>query len=142
MTDQRVATFWVDDLLLAVDILRVQEVLHEQNITYVPLAHPAVRGLLNLRGQIATVVDARCRLGLSERAPEDNGVHFTITSRGDLMSLIVDREGDVIDLDGESLEVPQTVDPQIRSLVTGVHRREGSLLLMIDVDQLLSDLAV
>ena len=142
MTDQRVATFWVDDLLLAVDILRVQEVLHEQNITYVPLAHPAVRGLLNLRGQIATVVDARCRLGLSERAPEDNGVHFTTTSRGDLMSLIVDREGDVIDLDGESLEVPQTVDPQIRSLVTGVHRREGSLLLMIDVDQLLSDLAV
>jgi purine-binding chemotaxis protein CheW len=138
MTDQRVASFWVEDLLLAIDILRVQEVLHEQSITPVPLAHPATSGLLNLRGQIATVVEARYRLGLPERAPDQHGVHFIVTSHGDAMSLAVDREGDVIDLPSQRLEVPQTVSEEIRSLVTGVHRVEGSLLLMVDVDQMLS----
>jgi purine-binding chemotaxis protein CheW len=141
MTDTRVATFWVEDLHLAVDILRVQEVLHEQHVAFVPLAHPAVRGLLNLRGQIATTVDARRRLGLAERAENADAVHMITTSRGELMSLVVDREGDVIDLDTEAMEVPQTVDLQIRSLVTGVHKLTGSLLLMIDVDRMLTTAA-
>jgi len=141
MTDSRVATFWVDDLHLGVDILRIQEVLHDQRVAFVPLAHPAVRGLLNLRGQIATAVDARRRLGLAEQDPDVHGVHVIATSRGELMSLVVDREGDVIDLDGQASEVPQTVDAQIRSQVTGVHRVAGSLLLMVDLDRMLSTAA-
>jgi purine-binding chemotaxis protein CheW len=140
MTDLRVATFWVDDLLLAVEIERVQEVLHAQRLTPVPLAHPCVHGLLNLRGQIVTAVDARCRLGLREREG-GGGVHFIICSQGDPMSLVVDREGEVLDLDTDPFEIPQTVDAAIRSLVTNVYKLDGTLLLVVDVDQILSTAA-
>jgi purine-binding chemotaxis protein CheW len=138
MSDLRVATFWAEDLLLAVDVDRVQEVLRSQMPTPVPLAHPCVRGLLNLRGQIVTAIDARCRLGLPEREPGKDAVNFIILTQDDPMSLVVDREGDVLDLDGDPFDVPETVDPAIRSLVTGVYELDGSLLLLVDMDQILS----
>jgi purine-binding chemotaxis protein CheW len=137
MTDLRVATFWAGDLLLAVDVNRVQEVVHSRRITPVPLAHPCVTGLLNLRGQIVTAIDARRRLGLAEREPNESTASFIIQSHGVPMSLVVDREGDVVDLDGDLLEVPQTVDSAIRSLVTGVHKLDGTLVLLVDVDHML-----
>ena len=137
MTDLRVSTFWVDDLLLAVDVNRIQEVLHSQRITPVPLADPAVMGLLNLRGQIVTAIDARCRLGLPERDTNDNASHLIIESGGAPMSLVVDREGDVVNLRDDALEVPQTVDPAVRSLVTGVHKLDGALVLVVDIDHML-----
>jgi purine-binding chemotaxis protein CheW len=141
MTGLRVASFWADDLLLAVEIERVQEVLRTQRVTSVPLAHPCVRGLLNLRGQIVTAIDARCRLRLPEREPGAAAVHFIIPSRGDPMSLIVDREGEIIDLDGNPFETPQTVDSVIRSVLTGVYKVDGALLLLVDADQMLSTAA-
>jgi len=137
MTDLRVATFRAGDLLLAVDINRVQEVVHSPSITPVPLADPCVTGLFNLRGQIVTAIDARRRLGLPERSPGERIANFIIPSHGTPMSLVVDCEGDVIDVEGDPLEVPQTVDRAIRSIVTGVHELDGSLVLLIDADHML-----
>jgi purine-binding chemotaxis protein CheW len=141
MSEQRVATFWAGNLLLAVAVDRVQEVLRSQRIMPVPLAPRYIRGLFNLRGQVVTAVDVRCRLGQPEREPDEGIVNFIILTEGGLMSLVVDREDDVVDLDGCPFEVPQTVDPGIRSLVTGVHKLNGALLLLIDVDRLLSPVA-
>ena len=62
-------TFRVGGLLVGVDVERVQEVLHDPELTPVPLAHESVVGLLNLRGQIVTAIDARRRLGLTAAAP-------------------------------------------------------------------------
>ncbi len=137
----RVATFWAEDLLLAVEVERVQEVLRSQKVTPVPGAHPCVQGLLNLRGQIVTVVDARCRLGLSDRTPGETSVNFIIPSRGEPMSLVVDREGDVMDLDADPFDVPETVDPVIRSVAHTVFKLEGALLLLVDPDEMLSTAA-
>ena len=61
-------TFAVDDLLFAIDVLDVQEVIRYQEMTRVPTAPPAVRGLINLRGQIVTAIDLRRRLGLRPQA--------------------------------------------------------------------------
>jgi purine-binding chemotaxis protein CheW len=141
MTGLRVATFWAEDLFLAVEVERVQEVMRSQRLTPVPLAHPCVRGLLNLRGQIVTAIDARCRLGLPARQPGDPEVNVIIPSRGDPMSLVADREGDVVDLGSDPFEMPQTVDSVIRGLVTQVYRLDGTLLLLVDVDQMLSTAA-
>ena len=65
MSDTRqLCTFFVDDLYLAVDVLEVQEVIRYQDLTVVPLAPEAVRGLINLRGQIVTAIDMRTMLDL------------------------------------------------------------------------------
>jgi purine-binding chemotaxis protein CheW len=138
MNELTVATFWADDLYLAVEVERVQEVLRSQRLTPVPLADPCVRGLLNLRGQIVTAVDARCRLGLPQRGPGEAEVNFIIAGGSDPMSLVVDREGEIVDVGDVQFETPQTVEAAIRSLVTGVYKLDGTLLLLVDVDQMLS----
>lgn len=71
--ERQFCTFHLDSLFLGIEVLRVQEVIRAQPMTHVPLAPPAVKGLINLRGQIVTAIDLRDRFGLpplpSEQAP-------------------------------------------------------------------------
>jgi purine-binding chemotaxis protein CheW len=126
-------TFWLDGLLLGVDIRLVQEVLRDQDISPVPLAEPAVLGLINLRGRLVAAIDLRHRLGLTPRTDADETVHFVLRTEGEPVSLVVDREGDVIEVDFESAEpVPETVGLPMRTFLVEAHQRAGSILLVLD----------
>lgn len=139
MSVGRFCTFHVGDLLLGVEVQLVQEVLGEEPMTRVPLADPWVSGLLNLRGQIVTAIDARRRLGLPPRGPGDRSANFVLRTPDGSVSLVVDREGDVVDLPITEIEpLPENVSPAIRAVVTGTCRVEESLLLMLDVERTLT----
>ena len=130
------ATFWVDGLLFGVEIEHVQEVLRGQDVTPVPLAEDAIVGLLNLRGRLSAAVELRHCLGLRPRPPGDAPVHVVIRSDGEPVSLVVDREGEVVEVDDRSAEpVPETVSPTIRALITAAHQLDGPLLLVLDADR-------
>ena len=138
MAQPRLCTFQVGPLTLGVDISRVDEVLTERRLTPVPLADPCVVGLLNLRGRIITVIDARHRLGI---APEERpgSIHVVIRVGGEAISLLVDREGEVVDADAATFEeLPATVSPTIRRFVSGAYKLEGRLLLVLDPDAALA----
>ena len=131
----RLATFWAGGLHLGIDVMVVQEVLGDEAITPVPLAPAGVLGLVNLRGQLITAVDARHRLGLATD-PHQGGVHFIIRTQDEVVSLVVDREGDVVVVDDEAYEdVPELVDESIRTLVTGAYKMDHDLLLVLDADR-------
>jgi purine-binding chemotaxis protein CheW len=132
---RRYCTFDVGGLLLGIDVERVQEVLRDQEITPVPLAHPSVLGLLNLRGQIVTAIDARHRLGLAERTPGQSVAHVIVRCADEAVSLAVDVEDEVVDVDDEAYEpVPETVGRSIGSLLTGIYKLDAALLLVLDTD--------
>jgi purine-binding chemotaxis protein CheW len=138
MVSTRLCTFHVGPLTLGVDISRVDEVLRERQLTPVPLADPCVVGLLNLRGRIITVIDARQRLGV---APDERqgSTHVVIRVGGEAISLLVDREGEVVDADDAAFEeLPETVSPTIRRFVTGAYKLDGCLLLVLDPDSALA----
>jgi purine-binding chemotaxis protein CheW len=63
-------TFQLDQLLFGVPVLDVQEVIRGQEMTRVPLAPAAIRGLINLRGQIVSAIDLRQRLSLAPAAAD------------------------------------------------------------------------
>lgn len=63
------ATFQVGDLFFGIQAVRVQEVIRQQEMTRIPLAAPAIQGLINLRGQIVTAIDTRHTLGLPPLHP-------------------------------------------------------------------------
>ena len=132
----RLATFHVASLLIGVPVAAVQEVLSGGATTPVPLAPGGVAGVLNLRGQLVTAVDARHRLGLPERGPTDgHGVSFILrTGAGsEIVSLVVDREGDVIEVEEDVREnVPDIVPDRIRDLVTDAYKLDNALLLVLD----------
>ena len=126
-------TFWVDRLYLGIDVHRVQEVMRTLEITPVPLAPPAVVGLINLRGQIVTAIDLRRRLGLAERAPGTEAMNVVMRTDDGAVSLVVDEIGDVIEVTEDSFEqVPDTMPADARDLIRGVYKLHDQLLLVLD----------
>ena len=139
MNERSFCTFYVDRLMLGIAIERVEEVLRDQTITPVPLAHPDIAGLINLRGQIVTAVDARRRLGLMALDAETAPIVVVIRSGAEAVSLLVDRVGDVIEVDDDTfVEVPVTVGATISALTTGAYKLDGNLLLVLEPDDMLA----
>ena len=134
----QLCTFHLGGLTLGVAVDRVQEVRRGAVVTPVPLAPAGVAGLLNLRGQIVSVIDARQQLGLAPRPPELEPVHVVLRSADETVSLLVDSVGDVIEVSETAGAVPSTVSRTIASMVTGVHTVAGALLLVLDADRALT----
>ncbi len=127
------ATFFVDNLLFGVEVLRVQEVLRYQEMTSVPLAPEIIQGLINLRGQIVTAVDMRLRLGLAPRGNDRAPMNMVVRSDDGAVSLLVDEIGDVLEVEESAFEVaPENVDARIRDLTTGMYKLKDRLLLILD----------
>jgi purine-binding chemotaxis protein CheW len=131
---EQLCTFRLADLHLAVPVDEVQEVIREHEITPVPLAPDTVRGLINLRGQIVTVIDLRARLGFPpwEEAAD---MHVVLRRGSGAVSLLVDDIGDVLEVDGVGAAAPpKTLEGELRALVTDVHKLEERLLLVLSAD--------
>lgn len=132
-----VCTFTCAGIAFGVDVRAVQEVVRGQAVTPVPLAPPEVRGLINLRGQVVTVIDLRRRLGLPPREDGAATTHVLIGG-GEIAatSLLVDDVGDVCEIgDGAIGPVPPSVANEAREVTVGVHQREHGLLLLLDVER-------
>lgn len=135
---EQYSTFWVGDLFFGIGVAEVQEVLRHQPMTPVPRADEAVRGLINLRGQIVTAVDLRVRLGLPPRAEDQLPMNVIVRSRGEVVSLLVDDIGDVIDTAGIAPQpVPSTMPAKLQYVVRGVRPLPDSILLILDADRAL-----
>lgn len=133
---QQFCTFHVDDLFFGVEVRKVQEVIRSQTMTRVPLASRVVSGLINLRGQIATAIDLRQRLGLRERPQECLSMNVVVRTDEGVVSLLVDEIGDVQEVqEGAFEQPPETLLGEARGLIQGAYKLDGRLLLVLDVDK-------
>ncbi len=125
----------MDELFFGIEVLKVQEVIRHQAMTLVPLAPSAVKGLINLRGQIVTAIDLGQRLELKDR--EDRSLmNMVIRTDDGVVSLLVDAIGDVLEVSDDLLEPPpNTIKGVARELITGVYKLEGRLLLVLDTEK-------
>jgi len=120
-------------------VLVVRDVLGPQTITRIPLAPPEVAGGLNLRGRIVTAVDLRRRLGLPARPKEAQPMSIVVEMGGELYSLLADAVGEVVPLTAaDAVGNPPTLDPAWREVSRGVHRRDNQLLIMLDIERVLT----
>jgi purine-binding chemotaxis protein CheW len=124
--------------LFGLPILRVQDVFVPERLTRVPLAPPEIAGLLNLRGRIITLIDLRQSLGLETRADDAPSMAIGVESRAESYGLLVDSVGEVLKLDdGEREPNPINLDARLARITAGIHRLEGQLLMVVDVDRVL-----
>jgi purine-binding chemotaxis protein CheW len=131
-------TFFVDGHCFGLDVLRVQEIIRHQEMTRVPLAHPVVRGLINLRGQIVTAIDLRRRLDFPDWPADRLPVNVVVKTDDGAMSLLVDEVGDVLQVSEELFEPPpETLRGPARQLIRGAYKLNDRLLLLLDVDTIL-----
>ena len=142
MSTKQLATFYAGDRYLGIEVRRVQEVIHSQAITPAPLARGEIRGLINLRGVIVPALDLRRRLGLDDGDESAPPMNIVVRTDDGLVSLLVDRIGDVLDVDEEQFEEPpETLRGAARDVVRGVYKLDGALLLELDTDRALEGAA-
>jgi purine-binding chemotaxis protein CheW len=131
-------TVLITDQLFGLPISRVQDVFMPVNMTRVPLSSPEIAGVLNLRGRIVTSIDMRCRLGLPKKQDDRPAMAVGIEYKGESYGLLIDSVGEVLKLD-ESIREPNPVnlDARLARVSAGVHRLDGQLLVVLDVDRVL-----
>lgn len=129
-------TFYLDKLLFGVELKGVQEVIRSLDITKVPLAPGVVSGLMNLRGQIVTALDLRLRLELEPLPAGMRPMNVVVRSDDGAISLLVDEIGDVVEVEEDTFErPPETLRGTVRSVITGVHKLNDRLLLVLDTNK-------
>ena len=132
-SETQYCTFFVDGLHFGIDVLRVQEVIRTLPLTRVPLSAPAVKGLINLRGQLVTAIDLRTTLRLTPRADSQEPMNVVVRTDDGAISLLVDDIGDVIVPDESTFEnPPETLPVGARAFIKGVYKLPGQLLLVLD----------
>ncbi len=132
-------TVMIGGQLFGLPILNVQDVFVPERLTRVPLAPAEIAGVLNLRGRIVTLIDMRRLLGLGERAKGAEVMAIGVEARGESYGLLIDGVGEVLKLDDAGREpAPVNLDARLARVCAGIHRLEGELLVVLDVDRVLN----
>ena len=131
-------TAMIGGQLFGLPISRVQDVFMPERLTRVPLSSGEIAGVLNLRGRIVTLIDMRDRLGLDKRQDDGPAMAIGVESRGESYGLLIDSVGEVLKLDDDTREAnPINLDPRLARVSAGIHRLEGQLLMVVDVERVL-----
>ena len=121
------------------DILRVQEIIRIQELTRVPNSPNFVDGVINLRGKVIPVIALRKRFGL-EQIPHDKQTRIVVVEvRGTILGFIVDSVSEVLRIPADTVEPPPRLGKVEREYVSGVGKLDNRLLILLDVDRLMSD---
>ena len=131
-------TTMIGGQLFGLPISRVQDVFMPERLTRVPLASNDVAGVFNLRGRIVTAIDMRARLGLPKDETDRPPMAVGVELRGESYGLLIDSIGEVMKLPDEGREVnPVNLDPRMTEMSAGVHRLDGQLMVVLDVERVL-----
>jgi purine-binding chemotaxis protein CheW len=121
------------------NILRVQEIIRVQQLTRVPNSPEFVDGVINLRGKVIPVIALRKRFGLEELAHDKQTRIVVIEVKGTVLGFIVDSVSEVLRIPADTVEPPPRLGKVEREYVSGVGKLDNRLLILLDVDRLMSD---
>jgi purine-binding chemotaxis protein CheW len=140
-SSELLTTFYIGEECFGIEVMKVQEVTGKPIVVGVPLAPKFVKGLINLRGQLATALGLR---ELFHDSAEETGEPMTVVCRmdGNLVSLIVDRIGDVVQAERRDFEsAPDTIPAGVRRFIKGIYKMNGALLSVLDLERLAQELS-
>ncbi len=134
------ATFYVGEALCGMDILNVQEINKLMDMTKVPQSPEYVTGILNLRGQIVTVIDLGKKLGLSSTDLSDATRNIIVNAENEYIGLLVSSISDVVEAKWEKVEEPPANIGGLQgALFKGVFKTKDRLIGILDVTKVLAD---
>ena len=133
-------TFQLDRETYGINVMQVQEVLRYTEIAPVPGAPDYVLGIINLRGTVVTVIDTRSRFGLQPAEVSDNSRIVIIEAEKQVIGILVDSVAEVVYLRASEIDVaPSVGTEESAKFIQGVSNRDGELLILVDLNKLLSD---
>lgn len=131
-------TVMIGTQVFGIPIGLVNEIFKPERLTPVPLSHPDIAGVLNLRGRIVTMIDCRRRLGIQADGSVQEYMAVGVERDGDHYGLLFDGAGEVLRFSPEQIEPPPVnLDPHWKRVSRGVFRMDSGLLVLLDVSILL-----
>jgi purine-binding chemotaxis protein CheW len=138
--DTQWVTFYLADEKYGVPVSQVREVLRYSEITPVPGAPDYVIGIINLRGNVVTVLDTRKRFALPPVEVDDSTRVVIIEVEEQVVGILVDQVSEVMRLNAGEIETaPNVGNDESSKYIQGVASRDGNLLILVDLHKLLSD---
>ena len=133
-------TFRLGDEKYGINVMQVQEVLRITEIAPVPGAPSYVLGIINLRGNVVTVIDTRNRFGLMSKETDDSSRIVIIETEDHIIGILVDSVAEVVELRASEMETaPNVGNDESSKYIQGVTSIENELLILVDLNKFLSD---
>jgi purine-binding chemotaxis protein CheW len=123
----------------AIDILKVQEIRVFDTVTMLPGAPDYIKGVINLRGLIAPVIDLRLKFGFKEAEYGPFTVLIVLHVRERLVAVVVDAVADVVQLTHDQIKpAPEFATAVNVEYVMGLGTRGDHMLILLDIEKLIS----
>ena len=133
-------TFKLESETYGVNVMQVQEILRYTEIAPVPGAPSYVLGIINLRGNVVTVIDTRARFGLMSAEATDNSRVLIIEAEEQVIGILADSVAEVVYLRSSEIDsAPNIGTEESAKFIQGVSNRDGELLILVDLNKLLND---
>ncbi|WP_456474468.1 chemotaxis protein CheW [Candidatus Pyrohabitans sp.] len=132
----RLVVFKLDDGEYAVDVSQVREIIELRRITKLPRAPEFVEGIINLRGQLTTVLDLRRLFNLPEG--DTTNARIVVLDQEGPAGIIVDAVTEVLSLTKEEIDKPDRVFGIDASFIVGVGKRDDRLIIILELSRILS----
>lgn len=138
-TTTQYVVFSLSGQAYGIEIFKIKEVFSYRKITQLPYMKGFVKGIINLRGVILPVFDLRDKFGLPQGDYNSFHVIIVVEIAGRVMGLIADEISDVLDILATDVQATGNLPPGIRrEFLKGVGRHEEDMVILLDVDRLLS----
>jgi len=136
----QLVTFRLAEETYGINVMHVQEVLRITEIAPVPGAPSYVLGIINLRGNVVTVIDTRSRFGLMGAETDDSSRIVIIESDDQVVGILVDSVAEVVELNLSDIDsAPNVGNDESSRYIQGVANLENGLLIVVDLNKLLTD---
>ncbi|MCH8496889.1 MAG: chemotaxis protein CheW [Marinobacter sp.] len=133
-------TFRLDNETYGIDVMQIQEVLRYSEIAPVPGSPDYVLGIINLRGNVVTVIDTRRRFGLPDADVTDATRIVVLESANQVMGILVDSVAEVVYLKASEIETaPNVGNDESAKFIQGVCNKDGELIILVEFDKMLTD---
>jgi purine-binding chemotaxis protein CheW len=133
-------TFRLENETYGINVMQVREVLRYSEIAPVPGAPSYVIGIINLRGNVVTVVDTRERFGLPGTDITDNTRIVILETENQVVGILVDAVAEVVYLRQSEIEVaPNVGNEENARYIQGVSHKNEELLILIEIKNLLTE---
>ncbi|MCK5164457.1 MAG: chemotaxis protein CheW [Desulfobacula sp.] len=138
--DLEFSTFYVGTTLCGINILKIEEINKHFNITTVPQSSDYIKGILNLRGRIITIIDLGKKLGLDSVEKNKDTRNIIVNSNDEHIGLVVNGISDVVVVREDDIEaVPSNINGVKGKNFKGVLKTEKQLIGILDIDEILKE---
>ncbi|MCP4707447.1 MAG: purine-binding chemotaxis protein CheW [Planctomycetes bacterium] len=129
-------SFYIGDQLMGADIQQAQEINRFLDTTDVPHAPDFVKGVMNLRGEVVTVLDLRKILNLEEIEITEHNRNLIVQADDEQVGIMVDRISDVVIAKATEVEAPPAnINGMDSRYFKGVYKLDEELMVILDIDE-------